>query len=231
MPEVKEISSMFNSISKKYDLLNHLLSFNIDKLWRKKLISQINPTKDIQILDLCTGTADVAIDMAKKIKDANIIGVDVAAEMLEVGVVKTQKLKLDDRISLVEGDALYLPYEDETFDVVTMSFGFRNLENQAAGIREMKRVLKKGGQMLILEFSPEQKGIWGFLYKLHLKIMIPILGRFVSGSSVAYQYLSSSIQDFLTPRQVVNMMIEEDVKVSASISLMGGIAYIYGGTK
>lgn len=232
MPSSRETASMFSSISRRYDFLNHFMSFNFDKRWRKKLIERSGVSAGDKVLDLCTGTGDIAIAFAKHDATIHCVGVDISDKMLEVAAGKVEKLGLADRIELVEADAMSIPFADDSFDIVCMGFGLRNLPDAAGGIKEIARVLKKGGRVFVLEFSPVQKGVLGWLYKrIVLPVMVPVVGRFVSGSKEAYKYLSTSIDGFPRPGEVVGVMSKQGLTNVTATPLTSGIAYIYEASK
>jgi demethylmenaquinone methyltransferase/2-methoxy-6-polyprenyl-1,4-benzoquinol methylase len=222
---------LFSAIADRYDLLNHLLSLNIDRRWRKKLVRCAGAKRGDKILDLCTGTGDVAIRFAKNNEAAEIVGVDLSEEMLRIARRKTRKNGLGRRITLLRADALQLPFEDNRFDTVTIAFGLRNIEHRGRGISEMVRVLKKSGQLLILEFSPPRNDLFGVFYRLFLKTIIPAVGGIVSGSSRAYRYLSSSIAGFPGPDEIISLMKTEGLRKLQAERLTCGIAYLYRGKK
>ena len=167
------IASLFDRISPKYDALNHLLSFNIDKVWRRKTAKTVALSSPKTILDLATGTADLAIAVAKYNPQAHIIGTDISEKMLEIGNAKIKKQKLENQIELHYGDAAKLPFEDNTFDVVTVAFGVRNFEDLNKGLSEIRRVLKPNGQAVILEFSMPERFPVKQLYRLYFKHTCP----------------------------------------------------------
>ena len=181
-----------------------------------------------RILDLCTGTGDLAIEFAKQDASCHCFGIDISDKMLEIAKAKVEKLGLPDQIELLEADAMNIPFDDGSFDIVCMGFGLRNLPDAENGIREISRVLKKDGKVLILEFSPTQRGVLGWLYnKIILKFMIPVIGGCVSGSRNAYKYLSTSVDGFLTPEKVLEIMSDQGLTNVTATPLTSGIAYIY----
>ncbi len=222
---------VFSAIATRYDLLNHLLSLNIDRSWRKELVECAEVKPGESILDVCTGTGEVAIRLAWMNSCKEIVGMDWSDEMLHLARRKIIKRKLDMRITLLNADVLCLPFDDSFFDVVCIGFGLRNLTDRQKGISEMARMLKKGGRLLILEFSPPRNDLFGLFYKLCLNTMIPIVGGIVSGSMSAYKYLSTSINSFLKPEEIAELMEQAGLKNVWFKSLTGGIAYIYRGEK
>ena len=182
-------------------------------------------------MDVCTGTGDLAIRFAQSDKSGEIIGIDFSEVMLRIALEKIERKGLGERIKLLLVDALQLPFEDKSFDVVSIGFGLRNLTDRKAGIYEMARVLKDGGRLLILEFSPPRKNLFGMGYNAYLKTVIPVIGGIISGSMNAYRYFSSSIAGFLKPEEIMKLMESAGLKNIFSQPLTGGIAYIYRGEK
>ncbi|MGB2768408.1 MAG: bifunctional demethylmenaquinone methyltransferase/2-methoxy-6-polyprenyl-1,4-benzoquinol methylase UbiE [Candidatus Zixiibacteriota bacterium] len=224
-------SRLFSRIAATYDFLNHLLSLNIDKRWRRELVRCAGAKPKDRILDICTGTGDVAIRFAENNQAAEIVGIDLSEEMLRIAGRKTKKNGLGRRITLLRADALHLPFEDNRFDTVTIAFGLRNIEHHRKGICEMVRVLRHGGQLLILEFSPPRNDLFGVCYQLCLKTIIPAVGGIMSGSTRAYRYLSSSIADFPGPDEIITLMETGGLKKLQAQRLTRGIAYVYRGEK
>ena len=192
----EQVAQMFNTISGEYDQLNRVISFGIDMKWRKKVIQYTAEKKPQAVLDIATGTGDLPIMMADKIEAKKIIGLDISEGMLEVGKQKIKAQNLDKRIEMIVGDSENLPFEDETFDVVTVSFGVRNFENLEKGLSEIKRVLKKGGKLIVLETSVPEKFPFKQGYVFYSNIILPTIGRLFSKDKVAYQYLSDSAKAF-----------------------------------
>ena len=184
-----------------------------------------------KILDLCTGTGDVAIRFAQNNQVGEIVGIDLSEEMLRIARRKARKDGLGKRITLLRADVLHLPFEDNRFDIVTIAFGLRNIGHHQRGISEMVRVLKDGGQLLILEFSPPRDDLFGVCYQLCLKTIIPAVGGIMSGSSRAYRYLSSSIAGFPGPDEIITLMETGGLKKLRAQRLTRGIAYLYRGEK
>lgn len=231
MPAGQDIAALFSSISGRYDFLNHFLSLNIDKRWRKKLVQFSTAAPNAKVLDICTGTGDIIIEFAKTNDSTKCFGVDFSEKMLEVAKNKIQRSQLSNHIELKKADALDLPFESDSFDIAFMGFGLRNITDTAKAIQEAVRVLKKGGKFFILEFSPKQIGPTGWLYKNYLKFIIPILGGFISGDKKAYRHLATSIPDFLEPEKLSQLMQAQGCTNIKTTPLTSGIAYIYEGTK
>lgn len=191
----QQVEEMFDNISGQYDFLNRVLSLGIDVQWRKNVRRIIEKQQASRILDVATGTADLAIELSK-IKGTQITGIDISAGMLAKGDVKLEALKLNDRIKLQQADSENLPFESESFDAVTVSFGVRNFENLARGMAEMGRVLKPGGSLVVLEFSKPRNPVFSAIYWFYFKYILPPLGRLISRDSRAYTYLPESVAVF-----------------------------------
>lgn len=221
-----QVEEMFNQISPKYDLLNHLLSANIDKLWRKKAIKQLTPWNPGLILDVATGTADFAI-AATAINNAKVVGIDISEGMLEVGRRKIEKKGLESRIELIKADSEKLPFESDTFDAAIVGFGVRNFENLKAGISEIKRVLKPGGVFFVLEFSKPVKTPYKQIYQFYFTKILPLIGRMVSKDSNAYTYLPESVNEFPDGDKFLSILAEVGFVESKYFVQTFGIASIY----
>lgn len=206
------MATMFDRIAPRYDALNHLLSFHIDKRWRRKVAKVVAQSKPQTILDLATGTADLALVLAKRNPESHLIGLDIAEQMLEIGREKVKQHGLEAQIELMAGDAASLPFPDGHFDAVTVSFGVRNFSELDKGLREIRRVLKPGGSLSILEFSLPTRFPIKQAYRFYLKKILPVVGKQVSKDPDAYQYLSDSVQRFPQPslfeRQLANAGFE-----------------------
>ncbi len=224
------ISEMFNEISEKYDLLNRSLTLGIDLYWRKKLIKAIQKKPNLKILDIATGTADIPCMLCNSNIDSyieSITGTDISVKMLEKGKEKIHKNKLEKKVTLEEGDACNLKYETESFDLITLAFGIRNMNDTKKALTEMHRVLKKSGQCLILEFSiPKNKIIKG-PYLTFFRSILPKIGGLVSGSEDAYSYLNKSVETFPYGSAFCHLLKEVHFKDIKSIPLTSGIATLY----
>ena len=225
------IAAMFDRISPKYDALNHLLSLNIDKVWRRKTAKAVAKSQPKTILDLATGTADLAIALAKCNPQAHIIGMDISEKMLEIGKEKVSKKGLANQIELRLGDAATLPFESNTFDAVTVAFGVRNFENLEHGLSEIQRVLKPNGQAVILEFSMPERFPIKQLYALYFKHLLPAIGKAVSKDGNAYSYLPLSVEQFPKPKVFLRMLAEKGLENGMAKPLSFGIASLYTSTK
>jgi len=221
---------MFDSISGKYDFLNHLLSFGLDKYWRRQLIKFIKKQKHDRILDVATGTGDLAI-AASKLKPDEIIGVDISEKMLELAKEKAKKAGMDKTISFLKGDAEKLPFDSEYFDVVMVAFGIRNFENLKNGLKEIYRILKPGGIIVVLEFSKPVNFPVKQLYSCYSKWILPIIGRRISGDKRAYTYLTESVQAFPDGDNLVRIFNESGYQNLRFKSLTWRVVGLYSGVK
>ena len=228
---ISPIAAMFDRISPKYDALNHMLSLNIDKVWRKKTAKIVSKTQPKAILDLATGTADLAIAMAKHNPQAHIIGLDISEKMLEIGKEKVKLQNLENQIELHHGDAASLPFEDARFDAVTVAFGVRNFEDLDKGLSEMHRVLKTNGQAVILEFSLPERFPIKQLYNFYFKHLLPNIGKWVSKDGNAYSYLPHSVEKFPKPSDFCNILGSFGLKNCQIKPLSFGIATLYVANK
>jgi len=226
----EQVAQMFDNISPKYDLLNRVLSLGIDIYWRKLAVKQLKSLKPKLILDVATGTGDFALE-ALSLQPDRIIGVDISEGMLAVGRQKVQKAGLSQKIELQQGDSEGLAFPDSTFDAVTVAFGVRNFENLEKGLADMQRVLKKGGKLVVLEFSQPQSFPFKQIYNFYFKNVLPFVGNTVSKDSAAYTYLPESVQAF--PYGAAFLKILEKVGFSQvyAKSLTFGISSIYVATK
>lgn len=227
----QQVAGMFDDIAKRYDFLNRLLSAGIDKGWRKKAIAQLQDIHPKKILDVATGTADVALMTYKALKPETIIGIDISDGMLELGRRKIEKQGLQNTITLFNGDSEQINYPDNSFDAVTVAFGVRNFQNLEKGLQEMLRVLRPGGKLVVLEFSkPKQTGFKG-LYKFYMNVVAPKAGSMFAKNKDAYQYLNESVQAFPEREQFTEVMKQTGYKGIYFKPLSLGICCIYVGTK
>ena len=221
-----QVADMFNNIAGKYDFLNHFLSLGIDKGWRKKAIAEVQKVKPKHILDVATGTGDLAI-AAAQLRPESIVGVDIADQMLEVGRKKIKEQQLDNIISLQYGDSEALPFETNSFDAVTCAYGVRNFEHLAVGLKEMNRVLKPGGKVVILEFSHPKKFPIKQLYRFYFRYILPTLGKIVSKHDSAYTYLPESVMAFPEGKVFCDMLHQCGFKDAKARPLTLGITTLY----
>ncbi len=192
----EQVELMFNNISPKYDLLNRVLSLGIDKIWRKQALNLLKKDSPKIILDVATGTADLAIEAATRLKPTSIIGIDIAEDMLQIGREKITKRYLDKVITLQKGDSEKINFPDNTFDAVVVSFGVRNFEHLEIGLSEIHRVLKPAGSIMVLEFSKPQRAPFKQIYQFYFKNILPVVGKLVSKDTAAYTYLPDSVNAF-----------------------------------
>lgn len=226
-----QVSTMFDNIAPWYDFLNHFLSLGIDINWRKKTIRALKGLNPRQILDVATGTGDLAIEASKQLNPEKIIGIDISNEMLEVGRVKLRKRNLTPTIELVYGDSENIQFADNTFDAVTVAFGVRNFENLDKGLTEMLRVLRPGGKAAILEFSKPTLFPFKQLYNFYFKNFLPVIGRITSKDPKAYSYLYESVQAFPDGQRLVNLLEQLGFKSVDFKPLTLGICTLYIATK
>ena len=220
------VRGMFDDISPKYDFLNHFLSFGIDRSWRKKLVGILGARKPAAVLDVATGTGDLAIAVSA-LKPQKIVGIDISEKMLDIGRKKLVELGLNHLITLRCADAEKIPFSDNTFDAITVAFGVRNYENLELGLTEMKRVLRPGGIMLILEFSHPGSFPMKQLYSFYSKYIIPLTGKLISGNSQAYNYLPESVAAFPSGKHFLGILEKLGLKDTRQVRLSMGIASIY----
>jgi len=226
----RAVREMFTSIAPSYDLLNHLLSANVDKLWWRRTARTFRPILSRQgarVLDLCCGTGDMAFALRKQGRDAQITGADFSHAMLVRARAKTAA---ENSVTWIESDALRLPFPDNSFDLVTSAFGFRNLADYDAGLHEIFRVLRQGGECGILDFS-EPGGIVGKVYNVYFKSVLPRIGKMISGSDGAYAYLPASVKRFPSPPELIQRMANAGFRESTWTPYTFGIAGLFRGKK
>lgn len=226
----EQVADMFNNIAGKYDFLNHFLSLGIDRGWRKKAIKEVAMAKPQQILDVATGTGDLAI-AASKLQPQSIIGIDIADAMLDVGRKKIKNLSLDKIIDLRNGDCEALPFEDGAFDVVMCAYGVRNFEHLQKGLKEMNRVTRKGGKVIILEFSHPQTFPIKQGYQFYFRYILPAIGKIVSRHSKAYTYLPASVNAFPEGKIFCKMLEDCGYTNPKARPLTFGITTLYTAVK
>jgi len=227
----EQVATMFNTISGTYDFLNHFMSLGIDILWRKKAIRQLKAQQPKSILDVATGTGDFAFEAIKILKPTQVTGVDISAGMLEVAKRKIKERKLDHVFSVRLGDSEMLPFEDNQFDAITVAYGVRNYENLEKGLADMRRVLKPGGKIVILEFSKPQGFPVKQLYNFYFKHITPFFGKVFSKDARAYQYLPESVAAFPDGAAFTQLMERVGFSQTKQITLTFGISSIYTGIK
>ena len=225
-----QVEDMFDNIAPKYDLLNHVLSMKIDVLWRNTLVNWMKKDSPQEVLDVATGTGDLAIAVEKG-TGSKVIGLDLSQQMLNVGVIKIKKLKLDGKISMQKGDAENLPFEDNRFDAVSVAFGVRNFENLQKGLSDMFRVTKPGGYCLVLEFSNPRNFPMKQLFTFYSKYCLPFLGKMISKDPSAYTYLPESVKAFPDGPEFIQIFKSVGYSETNWIPMTGGICSIYIGQK
>lgn len=223
----EEVQLMFDNIAPSYDRLNHIFSFSIDKLWRRRVVNIVRREKPERILDIATGTADLAIAMAKRMPSARVMGVDLSEKMLAVAAEKVARQGLDDHIALYQGDAEKLEIESGVIDVATVAFGVRNFGDMERALGEVWRVLREGGEFVVLEFSTPRNALVRKTYGLYSKRIMPSVGGIVSHDKKAYDYLPASISEFPEPERFMDMLREAGFEECRRRSLSFGIAQIY----
>ena len=226
-----QVARMFDGIAHRYDFLNHFFSLGIDVLWRKACIRLLKKEHPQTLLDVATGTADFAIEAVRMGLDVHVSGVDISPGMLEVGREKVAARGWNDRIELIQGDSVALPFDDHTFDAYTVAFGVRNFEDLQGGLRDMLRVLKPGAMGLVLEFSKAKHFPIKQVFGLYFKYIMPTVGKWVSKDPSAYTYLPESVQAFPEGEGFLEELRRAGYEDVQAKSLTGGIATIYKGRK
>ena len=226
-----QVEEMFDNIAPTYDTLNHRLSWNIDKLWRKKALNRLKAYKPQNILDIATGTGDFAIQAAQILKPTKVTGTDISEGMMNVGRQKVNTLKLNNVISFAKEDCMALSFEGNTFDAVTAAFGIRNFQNLDQGLREMCRVLKPGGHLCIVELTSPVSFPMKQLFKIYSHTVLPVYGRLISGDSMAYSYLTATIEAFPQGERMVEILKAAGFAEASFKRMTLGICTLYLATK
>ena len=226
----EQVAQMFNNISENYDDLNRVISLGIDVSWRKKVVKLVGANNPKQILDIASGTGDLAIMMASLNPD-KIVGLDISEGMLNVGKQKVAKANLSHMIDMVVGDSENIPFEDNTFDAITVSFGVRNFENLDKGLTEILRVLKPGGKFVVLETSNPTKFPFKQGYKFYTNFILPVIGKLFSKDKVAYSYLSESANSFPFGEAFNNILQKNGFNNAECLPVTFGVASIYTAIK
>ena len=225
----EQVAGMFDQIAFRYDLLNRLLSGGIDVYWRKQAIKELKELKPQKILDVATGTADVALMTWKYLHPERIIGIDISESMLQLGRQKVAKALLSNHIELKQGDAEAINFPDHTFDAVTVAFGVRNFQNLEKGLQEMHRVIKPGGKVVIIEFSKPQQPAFKGLYNLYMRFICPGIGKWLTKNKEAYQYLHNSVKAFPEGDTFLHILQQAGFSETSFKRLSLGICTIYCG--
>ncbi len=227
----QQVAGMFDDIAFRYDFMNHFLSAGIDVKWRRKALNRLLDLEPKKILDVATGTADMAIMAAEILRPEKITGIDISNGMLSFGRKKVQKHGLENTIELLNGDSETINFNDDSFDAVTVAFGVRNFENLEQGLAEIKRVLKPGGRLVVLEFSKPKMYGTKAVYNLYMKIVAPNMGKLFSKNRSAYKYLDQSIKKFPEGKNFTDILDNLGYKKTNSKPLSLGICSIYCGEK
>jgi len=225
---ISAVKKIFSTITPKYDLLNHLLSGGQDIRWRNFTARRL-PENATHLLDVATGTGDLAMTMARKHPQLKVTGVDFVREMMDIARQKTARAGLSSRIDYIAGDAMRLPFEDNMFDAATVAFGFRNMPDRIGALKEMSRVVKCGGKIMVLEMTLPRGRAGGRFFKWYIKNVIPRIGKIISGDGGAYEYLSSSIEDFLKPDELTSYFEQAGLHGIKAFPLTFGITYLHEG--
>lgn len=228
----EQVEQMFDNIAPTYDRLNHILSFNIDKLWRRRVVRILRKSNPDMVMDMATGTGDLAIAMAHRIKDVRILGIDLSEEMLAVARQKIESEGVSDRIEVKKGDAENLTFVDsETMDAATVAFGVRNFENLEKGLTEIYRTLRTGGKLIVLEFSIPRNPLVRWVYAQYSHRLLPRIGAMLSKDRQAYDYLPDSVEEFPSPERFAEILRGVGFSDIKARSQSFGIAHIYEATK
>ena len=227
----EQVQQMFDNIAPTYDALNHTLSAGIDRLWRRRAVRIVAGRNPRRILDVASGTGDLALALARRMKEAKVTGADISEGMLAIAREKAGRAGLADRTEFVAGDAEALDFADGSFDAATVAFGVRNFGDIDAGLREIRRVLRSGGMLTVLELSTPRNRAVGWLYGVYAHRILPWVGGVVSKDRAAYRYLPESVDEFPAPGRFVEMMSEAGFNDCRTRSLTFGVARIYTGVK
>lgn len=225
------VAAMFNSIAPRYDVLNHLLSLGIDRFWRRRLVRRLAVAAPSRVLDVATGTADLAIALARRVPQTVVVGIDIACQMLRVGEQKVEQAGLSSRITLQQASVLELPFPSGHFDAAMVAFGARNFEHLEQGMAEMARTVRTGGRVLVLEFSMPQHWPIRPLYSFYFGRILPAVGGLVSGRRQAYDYLPSSVAQFPQGDEFMDMMRQAGLTQCSATPLTMGVATLYEGRR
>ena len=230
-PKTEQVREMFDSIAPAYDFMNRAMTFGIDKLWRRRAVKMIAEHAPKRILDIATGTGDLAIRLAKSLKPESVVGVDLSEQMLAIGQEKVKKEGLAGIVSLSPADCMHLPFENEIFDCVTVAYGVRNFEHLQQGYEEMHRVLRSGGVLCVIELSTPTSPLVKPFYKAYTKLIIPAVGRLVSKDVRAYSYLPESIAAVPQGENMLALMKNAGFSQCSFIPLTFGTCTIYVAVK
>lgn len=228
--EKKDIGSLFDRIAKSYDLLNHLLSFNMDRRWRKKAVQAIEGRCE-ELLDVAAGTGDLSLEIVRQDKAAKIVGIDLSEQMIAKGKEKIAKAGLDARVELLKADCCKTKFEGDRFDCATCAFGVRNFARLEESLSEICRVLRPGGQFVVLEFSYPKNALIRFFYNIYFTMVLPLVGKIVSKDKKAYTYLPQSVKGFIQGEKMTECLEKAGFERCSYKSLSFGICTLYSGYK
>jgi len=223
--DMRDIGNLFDNLSAQYDRFNHLTSLGIDRLWRKQAIRAMHPAN--QVLDVAIGTADLTIEILRQGKAQHIEGIDLSAEMMRVGQEKVNRLGWGDRVHFTQGSAQKMPYADHSFDILTCAYGVRNFSDLDAGLREFYRVLKPGGQLIILEFSHPKNKIIELLYRLYFRYFMTIIGQSMTHDKAAFLYFYQSVKNFIWGEEMQTKLQQHGFKDVHFRTMTFGISTLY----
>jgi demethylmenaquinone methyltransferase/2-methoxy-6-polyprenyl-1,4-benzoquinol methylase len=228
----EQVEEMFDNIAPTYDKLNHIMSLNIDRMWRRRVVRIVKRSKPQRVMDIATGTGDLAIAMARSMRDLSIVGIDLSEEMLAVAARKVEKEDLSERIELHKGDAEQLDMvADGSMDMATVAFGVRNFENMERGLAEIYRTLKSDGRLIVLEFSIPRNRFVRWVYAQYSHRLLPRIGAMISKDKQAYTYLPESVEEFPSPERFSEILQSVGFRSVRRRSQSFGIAYIYEALK
>ncbi|MCL2562287.1 MAG: bifunctional demethylmenaquinone methyltransferase/2-methoxy-6-polyprenyl-1,4-benzoquinol methylase UbiE [Rikenellaceae bacterium] len=227
----EQVEEMFDRIAPVYDRANDLMSLGMARRWRRIAAREVRRTGAQRVLDIATGTGDLAIAVMRRLPDARVTGVDISAEMLSRAHVKAARARMSDKIDFIEAEAEALPFAAGEFDVVTVAFGVRNFADIRRGLCEMARVLRSDGRVFMLEFSIPRSKIFGPLYRFYFRRFVPWVGGLLSRQRRTYDYLPASVAEFAAPPEFIRMMHEAGFYDCRARPIMGGAVYLYTGTK
>lgn len=226
---IAKVRGIFSSIPRSYDFLNHFLSLRRDIAWRRFTVRRMRFFRTNRLLDVATGTGDLAIEAARTYPEISVVGLDLVPGMLELGRKKIRKRGLEGRIRLVEGDALALPFEDGSFDAASIAFGIRNIPDREAALREMARVVVPGGAVMVLELTRPSNRLVRAFYSVYLNGLLPLLGKMISRDRTAYSYLADSIMEFPSPEEFSGIMRGAGLSEVEAVPLTLGVAHLHTG--
>jgi len=222
----ENVGKMFDKIAKRYDLINHILSFGMDRLWRKKMVSLIPKVDNAYIIDIATGTGDLAIELLA-LNPKKIIGIDISVNMLDKFKSKLKKNNRSGLIEIIHANVEKMPYENNKFDIITIAFGLRNFYSHPSALAEIKRVLKPSGYIAVLEFCKTENKITGIPQRFYINKVVPSIGKRLSKNNSAYQYLSDSISGYCTSTELIRYFREGGFKIINYQALIGGVAHVF----